>query len=102
MSRSHGDDRTRAFAEKAGVCHTRTAGSSLKFCLVSEGNADVYPRFGPTMEWDVAAGHAVVSAAGGQVVHPDGTAFRYGKAAAGFRNGPFVVWGRDIVVAEPE
>ena len=61
----------------------------------AEGAADVYPRFGPTMEWDTAAGHAVLAAAGGRVLNPDGTPFVYGKRASGYRNGPFVAWGRE-------
>ena len=97
-SRSHLDDETRAFVQRVGASSTRDAGSSLKFCLVAAGEADVYPRFGPTMEWDTAAGHAVVTAAGGQVLRPDGSPFRYGKAEEGFRNGPFVVWGQQPVV----
>ncbi|KHJ59193.1 3'(2'),5'-bisphosphate nucleotidase CysQ family protein, partial [Burkholderia glumae] len=56
-----------------------SAGSSLKFCLLAEGRADVYPRFGRTMEWDTAAGHAVLSAAGGTVVRADGARLDYGK-----------------------
>jgi 3'(2'), 5'-bisphosphate nucleotidase len=92
-SRSHRDAATDSFLAELGVEETRSAGSSLKFCLVAEGAADVYPRFGPTMEWDTAAGDAVLRAAGGTVVNPDGTLFRYGKAAEGFRNGAFVAWG---------
>ena len=67
----------------------------MKFCRVAEGSADVYPRFGPTMEWDVAAGHAVLAAAGGSVVSPDGSAFVYGKRDAGYRNEAFMAWGRE-------
>jgi 3'(2'), 5'-bisphosphate nucleotidase len=92
-SRSHLDQPTVDFLARLGVTQTRTAGSSLKFCLLAEGTADVYPRWGPTMEWDTAAGHAVLRAAGGTVLQPDGTAFRYGKAD--LRNGPFVAWGRE-------
>lgn len=92
-SRSHLDDETRAFVERIGAVATRDAGSSLKFCLLAAGEADVYPRYGPTMEWDTAAGHAVLAAAGGTVTQPDGTPFGYGKADSGFRNGPFVAWG---------
>lgn len=92
-SRSHADPETEAYLATLGVAHRRSAGSSLKFCLVAEGEADVYPRFGPTMEWDTAAGHAVLAAAGGSVTKPDGSAFTYGKAAGGFRNGGFVAWG---------
>lgn len=92
-SRSHRDGQTDAFLADLGVIETRSAGSSLKFCLVAEGSADVYPRFGPTMEWDTAAGDAVLRAAGGTVTNPDGTVFGYGKADSGFRNGPFIAWG---------
>ena len=63
-SRSHRDPETQAFLDQAGVAECISAGSSLKFCLVAEGKADLYPRFGRTMEWDVAAGHAVLAAAG--------------------------------------
>jgi 3'(2'), 5'-bisphosphate nucleotidase len=92
-SRSHRDAQTDAFLTNLGVAETRSAGSSLKFCLVAEGSADVYPRFAPTMEWDTAAGDAVLRAAGGTVTNPDGSVFRYGKAETGFRNGSFVAWG---------
>lgn len=92
-SRSHSDAATEEFLAKLAVVERRPAGSSLKFCLVAEGEADVYPRLGPTMEWDVAAGHAVLSAAGGQVLNLDGSEFRYGKSETGFRNGAFVAWG---------
>jgi 3'(2'),5'-bisphosphate nucleotidase len=91
-SRSHSDARTEAYLERLPVVARRTAGSSLKFCLLAEGEADVYPRFGPTMEWDTGAGDAVLRAAGGIVLGEDGTPLRYGKAAARFRNGPFVAW----------
>jgi 3'(2'), 5'-bisphosphate nucleotidase len=92
-SRSHLDPDTQAFLAGLPVGDRRSIGSSLKFCLVAEGQADVYPRFGPTMEWDTAAGHAVLEAAGGRVTAPDGSPFGYGKAAAGYRNGAFVAWG---------
>jgi 3'(2'), 5'-bisphosphate nucleotidase len=67
--------------------------SSIKFCRIAEGAADIYPRHGPTMEWDIAAGHAVLLAAGGQVKTPEGGDFTYGKATEGFRNGWFVARG---------
>ncbi|HET6971260.1 MAG TPA: 3'(2'),5'-bisphosphate nucleotidase CysQ [Phenylobacterium sp.] len=67
--------------------------SSIKFCRIAEGAADVYPRHGPTMEWDIAAGHAVLEAAGGSVKTPEGQAVAYGKAGDGFRNGWFVARG---------
>ena len=92
-SRSHRDAQTDAFLGGLPVAGLRSVGSSLKFCLVAEGEADVYPRFGPTMEWDTAAGQAVLEAAGGRVVTPEGAPFRYAKADGGWRNGPFVAWG---------
>ena len=67
--------------------------SSIKFCRIAEGAADIYPRHGPTMEWDIAAGHAVLAAAGGQVKTPDGAEVVYGKASEDFRNGWFVARG---------
>jgi 3'(2'), 5'-bisphosphate nucleotidase len=69
-----------------------TAGSSLKFCLLAAGKADLYPRFGRTMEWDTAAGDAVLRAAGGRVTDLDGELLGYGKT--GFENPHFVAWGR--------
>ena len=93
MSRSHADETTRQFAKCQGVVDTIAAGSSLKFCKLAEGAADLYPRFAPTMEWDTAAGHAVLNAAGGKVTNPDGTTFRYAKTADGYLNGSFIAWG---------
>jgi 3'(2'),5'-bisphosphate nucleotidase len=92
-SRSHRDAVTEAFLARIPVGDVTSAGSSLKFCVVAEGEADVYPRFGPTMEWDTAAGDAVLRAAGGIVLQPDGSPFVYGKAETGLRNGAFVAWG---------
>lgn len=92
VSRSHLDAATQAFIDPLEIVTRISAASSLKFCRVAEGAADLYPRFGPTMEWDTAAGHAIVVAAGGRVTQPDGSPFLYGKPE--FRNGPFVVWGR--------
>jgi 3'(2'), 5'-bisphosphate nucleotidase len=94
MSRSHADETTKAFAIKVGVTDSTSAGSSLKFCLIAEGLADVYPRFGPTREWDTGAGHAVLNAAGGAVLLPDGGPFLYAKLETEFLNGAFVAWGK--------
>ncbi|HEY2356573.1 MAG TPA: 3'(2'),5'-bisphosphate nucleotidase CysQ [Phenylobacterium sp.] len=69
--------------------------SSIKLCRIAEGVADIYPRHGPTMEWDTAAGHAVLEAAGGRFTTPEGKPFVYGKAHEGFRNGWFVARGAD-------
>jgi 3'(2'), 5'-bisphosphate nucleotidase len=93
-SRSHLDAATERFLREHGVEHLRPAGSSLKFCFVACGEADVYPRLAPTMEWDTAAGHAILRAAGGCVVGLDGAPLRYGKSDAGFRNEGFIAWGR--------
>jgi 3'(2'), 5'-bisphosphate nucleotidase len=87
-SRSHADPHTEAFLDAAGVSERISAGSSLKFCLVAEGKADLYPRFGRTMEWDTAAGHAVLSAAGGRVTTQGGAPFVYRKP--GFENPGFI------------
>lgn len=92
-SRSHPDAETEAFLSGLSVIDRHSIGSSLKFCRLAEGKADVYARIGPTMEWDTAAGHAVLEAAGGRVRSPDDRPLRYGKVASGFRNGEFVAWG---------
>lgn len=91
-SRSHSDEQTAAYLKQFTVREFRSAGSSLKFCLVAAGEADLYPRAGRTMEWDTAAGHAVLLAAGGDVTRWDGTPFRYGKPS--FENGAFVAHGK--------
>lgn len=78
-SRSHRTPETDAYLKLYPVSDFRAAGSSLKFCLIAEGDADLYPRLGRTMEWDTAAGDAVLRAAGGQVVTMDGAPLTYGK-----------------------
>ncbi|MGH1350268.1 MAG: 3'(2'),5'-bisphosphate nucleotidase CysQ [Methyloligellaceae bacterium] len=93
-SRSHMNDETKAFLSEYEVISTKSAGSSLKFCLLAAGEADLYPRLGPTMEWDTAAGHAVLQAAGGRVVKEDGSPFIYGKTDRGFLNTSFIAWGK--------
>jgi 3'(2'), 5'-bisphosphate nucleotidase len=92
MSRSHADQQTLDFADKHGVTDRISAGSSLKFCLLAEGRADIYPRFGPTREWDTGAGHAVLNAAGGVVLTPEGEDFLYAKEDTEYLNGFFVAW----------
>ena len=88
-SKSHLNQATIDYLEAAaGACGYVSVGSSLKFCIVAEGEADIYPRASPTSEWDTAAGHAVLLAAGGLVDGPDGSALRYGKQA--FLNRAFV------------
>ena len=78
-SRSHLDAESDSFLKRLPIGETRFAGSSLKFCLIAEGLGDVYPRFAPTMEWDTAAGDAVLRAAGGGVLDPSGLPLSYGK-----------------------
>lgn len=78
-SRSHPSPELEAYLARFRVAESIAAGSSLKLCAVAEGRADLYPRLGPTMEWDTAAGQAVVEGAGGEVVTPDGTPLRYNK-----------------------
>jgi 3'(2'), 5'-bisphosphate nucleotidase len=91
-SRSHPDPKTAEYLATLNIKGETNAGSSLKFCLVAAGEADIYPRAGTTMEWDTAAGHAVLAAAGGTVTTWDGAPFVYGKP--GFVNGHFIARGR--------
>ena len=82
-----------ALQAQYGYTDRQAMDSSVKLCVIAEGGADLYPRHGTTMEWDVAAGHAVLEAAGGAVTTPEGEPFLYGKVAEGFRNGWFVARG---------
>ena len=92
-SRSHGDKRTEEILAGYQVSERRSAGSSLKFCLIASGLADFYPRPGRTMEWDTCAGHAVLTAAGGHVSTLEGAPLTYGKVTEGFANPGFQAWG---------
>jgi len=95
-SRSHCGPETDAFLATLDVADFVAAGSSLKFCLIAEGLADVYPRLGRTMEWDTGAGQAVLEAAGGRVADFETQApLRYGKRERGFDNPHFIAWGRN-------
>jgi 3'(2'), 5'-bisphosphate nucleotidase len=89
-SRSHRDAATESYLARQKVKSIVAAGSSLKFCIIAAGEADLYPRFGRTMEWDTAAGHAVLSAAGGKVICEDGEHLAYGKNHRGFDNPAFI------------
>ena len=91
-SRSHRDARTQAFLDAMGSIEEMSLGSSLKFCRIAEGALDVYPRFGPTSEWDTAAAQCVLEAAGGALLAPDGRAFRYNRRET-LLNGDFVALG---------
>ncbi|UFN50048.1 3'(2'),5'-bisphosphate nucleotidase CysQ [Roseomonas sp. OT10] len=89
---SMGDPRLAPFLEGWTVAEVVNCGSAVKFCRLAEGAADLYPRFGRTMEWDTAAGQALLEAAGGRLLDAAGQPLRYGKP--GFENGAFVAWGR--------
>jgi 3'(2'), 5'-bisphosphate nucleotidase len=91
VSRSHATPETETYLTHYSVAERVSVGSSLKFCLVAAGEADLYPRLGPTMEWDTAAGHAVLVAAGGSVLAPGGAPLVYGKP--GLRNSFFIASG---------
>lgn len=92
-SRSHGDAATDRLVARYPVGEYIAAGSALKFGLLAEGRVDFYPRLGTVMEWDCAAGHAVVNAAGGRVVRPDGSPLTYGHPETGFKVPGFLAWG---------
>ena len=91
VSHSVTDEEATRLASRYGCTQWQGTDSSLKFCLIAEGRFDAYPRTGPTMEWDTAAGQAVLEAAGGRVLGPDGQPLAYGKP--GFLNGAFVAMG---------
>ena len=96
-SKSHRDQATDDYIAGYAVKDMKSAGSSLKFCLVATGEADLYPRLGRTMEWDTAAGHAVLSGAGGRVVRfDDHTPLTYGKA--GFENPFFIAYAPGVAL----
>jgi 3'(2'), 5'-bisphosphate nucleotidase len=91
-SRSHPSKTTNAYLETLHVNEIISGSSSVKLCMVAEGSADIYPRFGRTMEWDIAAGHAILQAAGGTIETEDGKEFLYGKE--GFKNPAFIAFGK--------
>jgi 3'(2'), 5'-bisphosphate nucleotidase len=93
VSRSHLDPDSEAFLARLPIAERITCGSALKLCRIAEGVADVYPRLAPTSEWDIAAGHAIVTAAGGIVTMPSGAPLRYGRAQQDFKVPGFVAWG---------
>ncbi|KIZ44965.1 3'-5'-bisphosphate nucleotidase [Rhodopseudomonas palustris] len=93
ISRLHLDDRTIAFIDGRPGAVRQMMGSALKFCRVAEGRADIYPRLAPTCEWDIAAGHAIVTAAGGRVTDSKGAALRFDEPGEKFIVPEFVAWG---------
>lgn len=93
VSRSHGDKHTEKFiADRPGAIR-QMLGSAIKFCRVAEGGADIYPRLSPTSEWDVAAGHAIVTAAGGKVTDGKGAPLSFGERREDFLVPEFIAWG---------
>jgi 3'(2'), 5'-bisphosphate nucleotidase len=98
-SRSHASAETQVYLARLGPHVMRGIGSSLKFCLVACGEADLYPRFGPTSEWDTAAGQALLEAAGGQVMRLDGHRLRY-NCRESVLNGDFLAFGHASVLAQ--
>jgi 3'(2'),5'-bisphosphate nucleotidase len=93
ISRQHRDPESDRFLSALPVTRVVSTSSSLKFCLIAAAEADIYPRFSRTMEWDIAAGDAVLRRAGGIVTDVFGAPVTYGKAAQNFANGPFIAWG---------
>ncbi|MGU3359702.1 3'(2'),5'-bisphosphate nucleotidase CysQ [Methylobacterium sp. M6A4_1b] len=92
-SNRHGDSETEACLGALRLGATRSAASALKFCLIASGEADIYVRCGPTMEWDTAAGDHILTVAGGCVVAPAGRPMTYGHYTRSYRNGPFAALG---------
>ena len=93
VSRSHGDARTEAFIDRRPGAVRQMLGSAVKFGRVAEGSADIYPRLAPTSEWDIAAGHAIVTAAGGKITDAQGADLRFGEGRDGFIVPEFIAWG---------
>ena len=93
VSRSHGDARTEAFIDQRPGATRMALGSAVKFGRVAEGSVDIYPRLAPTSEWDIAAGHAIVTAAGGKVTDGQGAELRFGTGPKDFIVPEFIAWG---------
>jgi 3'(2'), 5'-bisphosphate nucleotidase len=93
VSRSHGDARTEAFIDARPGAVRQKLGSAVKFGRIAEGAADIYPRFAPTCEWDIAAGHAIVTAAGGRVTDTQGGELQFGRGRPDFIVPEFIAWG---------
>jgi 3'(2'), 5'-bisphosphate nucleotidase len=92
-SRSHLDEQTEDFLARLPLAKRYLCGSSVKFCYIAQGEADVYPRLSPTHEWDIAAGCAILTAAGGAVISPQGSALQFGRQAEKFLVPGFIAWG---------
>jgi 3'(2'), 5'-bisphosphate nucleotidase len=92
VSRSHPDPATEQWLHRLPKVERMVCGSSVKFCRIAEGKADIYPRLGPVSEWDIAAGDAVLSAAGGIVLMPEGEVLRYGRVDRNLKVPAFIAW----------
>jgi 3'(2'), 5'-bisphosphate nucleotidase len=93
VSRSHGDSRTEAFIDSRPGAIRQELGSAVKFGRVAEGGVDIYPRLAPTSEWDIAAGHAIVTAAGGKITGATGSDLHFGRGREDFIVPEFIAWG---------
>src|SRR6202042_1089348 len=93
VSRSHGDDRTETFIDQRPGAVRETLRSAVKFGRVAEGRVDIYPRLAPTCEWDIAAGHAIVTAAGGKITGAKGSDLHFGRGREDFIVPEFIAWG---------
>src|SRR6201999_174510 len=93
VSRSHGDSRTEAFIEARPGAVRQKLGSAVKFGRLAQGAADIYPRLAPTSEWDIPAGHAVATAAGGKITDSHGAPLRFGDGRKDFIVPEFIAWG---------
>jgi len=93
VSRSHLDAQTEALLGRLPLIRRVACGSAIKFCLLAQGEADIYPRLSTTCEWDIAAGEAIIAAAGGRMTAPDGSALVYGRIDHELRVPGFVAWG---------
>jgi 3'(2'), 5'-bisphosphate nucleotidase len=93
ISRTHLDADSEAFLKRVKIGERYACGSSVKFCHLAQGDADIYPRFSPTCEWDIAAGCAILTAAGGKVIDLSGNELRFASGAEKFRVPGFIAWG---------
>ena len=93
VSRSHLDPQTEQFLSRWPRVEKQACGSALKFGLLAQGDADIYPRLAPTSEWDIAAGDAILTGAGGMVVTPSGEPVIYGPNSGDYRVPAFIAWG---------
>jgi 3'(2'), 5'-bisphosphate nucleotidase len=100
VTRSHRNEETDHYMARLKAAEEVALGSSLKFAVLADGGGDIYPRLGPTFEWDIAAGHAILNAAGGVVITMDGEPLAYGKRETGLLNPPFLALGRAATAAQ--